>query len=178
MLRARNAPDPRSCSSRNARTRSSTSSGGFTKPSEAAAVSTMSPSTASCDLGAAMRRRLYLMRHAEVSYFGADGQPAGPLGCLPQRGRRRAGKTWLRGAGRHPARPCRRAGSRVRSRPRPRTTRQRARELAYLSEPAAGFVGDSRPTHSSMSSSTPSGVSSPTRRGSCAASRSESSSIE
>jgi broad specificity phosphatase PhoE len=25
-----------------------------------------------------MRRRLYLMRHAEVSYFGADGQPVDP----------------------------------------------------------------------------------------------------
>lgn len=26
-----------------------------------------------------MRRRLYLMRHAEVSYFGADGQPVDPV---------------------------------------------------------------------------------------------------
>jgi probable phosphoglycerate mutase len=38
-----------------------------------------------------MRRRLYLMRHAEVSYFAADGTPFGPRDVLlTERGREQA----------------------------------------------------------------------------------------
>ena len=37
-----------------------------------------------------MRRRLYLLRHAEVSYLGAEGQPIRPeKAALTERDRRR-----------------------------------------------------------------------------------------
>src|SRR5918996_4644726 len=78
IRRARTSPEPSRCSSRNARTRSSTSRGALDVPT-AATVSTMSPDnpgpTGTVRSYGAMRRRLYLMRHGAVSYFRADGTP-------------------------------------------------------------------------------------------------------
>src|SRR4051812_24340847 len=63
---ARTGPEPRPCASRKAAVRSRTTSGGRSGAAPASTVSTTS--TVRCY--AAVRRRLYLMRHAEVSYLG------------------------------------------------------------------------------------------------------------
>src|SRR5262249_32876935 len=63
---ARISPEPSPCSSRDVRTRSRIRSGCFVV------------STAVRSYSAMARRRLYLMRHAEVSYFGEDGAPVNP----------------------------------------------------------------------------------------------------
>src|SRR5829696_3238929 len=63
---ARTRPEPSPCESRNAATRSRTTSGGRSTVVPCSRVSTTS--TLRCY--AAMRRRLYLIRHAEVSYVG------------------------------------------------------------------------------------------------------------
>ena len=77
------SPEPRPCSSRNAATRSRTSSGGFASPSRRPLSRRCPPPdrehAAPCDPMRPMRRRLYLMRHAEVSYFGHDGTPVDPV---------------------------------------------------------------------------------------------------
>ena len=53
----------------------------FVRPSAAASVSTMSPDGIVRSYAHLMRRRLYLMRHAEVSYFLEDGRPATRATC-------------------------------------------------------------------------------------------------
>src|SRR4051812_13250881 len=63
---ARTGPEPRPCASRKAAIRSRTTSGGRSSAAPASTVSTTS--TVRCY--AAVRRRLHLMRHAEVSYLG------------------------------------------------------------------------------------------------------------
>ena len=107
---ARTSPEPSPCSSRNARTRSSTSRGGFVSPSASAAVSTMSPDDAGWGIGAilcghapqalphAPRRGLVLRRRRDA------GQPGrGPA----QRRGARSGGDRARRAPRHRARPRR-----------------------------------------------------------------------
>ena len=122
IRRARTAPAPSPCSSRKARTRSRTRSGGFVKP---VGVSRRSRRRPSCDPTQPMsRRRLYLMRHAEVSYFRADGSPVNPAEVpLNEDGHRAGARGRRRRSARSTSTAWSRAAFRERSRPRDRRAR-------------------------------------------------------